>query len=487
MLKKIRIVLAVVMAVGVTLLFLDVSGALHGWLGWMAKIQLLPAVLALNVGVIVGVVAVTLLLGRVYCSVVCPLGVMQDLFAWIGGKIRKNRYRYHKGVEWLRWTVLGVTVVCGVVGLNVVVGLLAPYSAYGRIVTSLGQPVWIWINNWMAGIAERHESYAIYSVETRAVVWSTMAVAVATLVVVAGLSLWRGRLWCNSVCPVGTVLGLLSRWSLMKPVIDKEKCVECGGCGKKCKAECIDTANQRIDASRCVGCMNCMSDCKVGAIKYRATWGKKAKKESAVDGGRRKFLVTTAAVGTAVALKAEEANIDGGLAKIEEKVSTKRNTPLKPAGAKGVKIFGKRCTGCQLCVSECPQRILLPSTKLETLMQPEMSYRDGYCRVECVRCSEVCPTGAIERLTAEEKSAISIGHAVVVRENCLSARGEKCGHCAEVCPAGAVLMVEEAGSGYKVPAVDDERCIGCGKCEYLCPSRPLSAIYVEGREVHREV
>ena len=99
MLKKIRIVLAAVMAVGVTLLFLDVSGALHGWLGWMAKIQLLPAVLALNVGVIVGVVAVTLLLGRVYCSVVCPLGVMQDLFAWIGSKIRKNRYRYHKGVE----------------------------------------------------------------------------------------------------------------------------------------------------------------------------------------------------------------------------------------------------------------------------------------------------------------------------------------------------------------------------------------------------
>lgn len=473
--------------VGITLLFLDFTGVVSLYLGWMAKVQLLPAVMALNVGVIVALVLLTFFFGRFYCSVVCPLGVTQDFFAWIGSRVKKNRYRYHRPLTWLRWVVTGLFVVAMVAGLNAVAVLIAPYSAYGRMVSSIGQPVYIWFNNLLAGIAERHESYAFYSVEMRAVSAVTLVTASVTLVVVAALSLWRGRLWCNTICPVGTVLGFVSRWSLMKPVIDHSKCTGCHRCEHNCKAECINSANRTIDYSRCVGCMDCIGKCSGGAIKYRFCGLKLKEKNAEVDSSRRKFLVASAAVGTAMALQAQEENIDGGLAVIEDKVKPTRKTPLKPAGSYGLNHFAKHCTSCQLCVAECPNHLLHPSKELRTLMQPEMSFHDGYCRPGCVKCSQVCPTGAIKSISAEEKSSISIGYAVVVPQNCLSAKGDKCGHCAEVCPVEAVTMVADAATGFETPAVDENRCLGCGKCEYLCPARPLSAIYVEGREQHGRV
>lgn len=486
MLRKIRIILALLFLVGITFLFLDFTGVVSLYLGWMAKVQLLPAVLALNVGVVVALALVTLLLGRVYCSVICPLGVTQDFFAWIGSRVKKNRYRYHKPLHWLRFTVLALFIVAMVAGLNALAALIAPYSSYGRIVSSMFQPLYVWFNNIFATIAERHDSYAFYSVEVRAASSVTLLSAALMLVLVAGLSLWRGRLWCNTICPVGTVLGYLSRWSLMKPVIDKSRCNGCHRCGKNCKAECIDTETHRIDYTRCVACMDCIGNCHSGAIKYKWAIGgiQQTTAGDGVDSSRRKFLVASAAVGTAMALQAQEENIDGGLAVIEDKVVPKRNTPLKPAGAQSVNRFSKHCTSCQLCVSECPNHVLRPSKQLNTLLQPEMDFHDGYCRSECVKCSQVCPAGAIQKITTEEKTAISIGHAVVVPQNCLSAQGDKCGHCAEVCPVDAVRMVSDSVSGFEVPAVDENRCLGCGKCEYLCPARPLSAIYVEGREQH---
>ena len=466
------------------MLFLDFTGIAGLYLGWMAKVQLLPAVLALNVGVIILLLLLTVLFGRVYCSVICPLGVTQDFFAWLGSRHKKNRYRYHKPLTWLRWTVLGLFVVLMVAGVNALAAIIAPYSAYGRIASNLLQPVYIWINNIFAGIAERHDSYAFYSVETRTTAWATLITATVTLVVVAGLSLWRGRLWCNTICPVGTVLGFVSRWSIFKPVIDKSKCVNCNRCDRGCKAECINPETRDIDHSRCVACMDCISKCKVGALKYKLAVGSRQQSDGTVDPSRRKFLVTTAAVGAALAVKAQEENIDGGLAVIEDKVVPKRNTPLKPAGSGSLNRFTKHCTSCQLCVAECPNHVLNPSKELKTFMQPEMSFHDGYCRPGCTRCSEVCPTGAIKKTTAADKTSISIGHAVVVEQNCLSAKGANCGHCFEVCPAEAIKMVNNQATGHLVPSVDENRCLGCGKCEYLCPSRPLSAIYVEGREQH---
>ena len=149
---------------------------------------------------------------------------------------------------------------------------------------------------------------------------------------------------------------------------------------------------------------------------------------------------------------------------------------MKPAGAVSLKHFTSHCTACQLCVSQCPEKVLRPSTSLERLMQPEMNYSDGYCRTACTRCSEVCPTGAILPITKEEKTAVSTGHAVVLADNCIG-----CGTCARHCPSEAIMMVDGK------PAVNEACCLGCGACEYYCPARPVTAIYVEGKQIHTEI
>ena len=491
-LRKIRTTLAVIFLLAITLLFLDFTGTLHAWLGWMAKIQFLPALLALNVGVIIGLVALTLIFGRIYCSVICPLGVMQDAFAWFGKKAKKNRYKYSPAKSILRYVMLGVVIVAFLLGVGSIVALFAPYSAYGRIVQNLLAPVWQFGNNLLADWAEKHDSYAFYAVDVWIRSGVTSAVAVTTLVAL-GILAWRnGRTYCNTICPVGTVLGFLSKYSLFKPVIDTSKCNGCGLCARNCKAACINSKEHEIDYSRCVACMDCIGKCHQGAISY--TIRKKSHtsvKEQQPDNSRRQFLTTTAVVAATTAIKAQEKTVDGGLAVIADKKIPERATRIVPPGAKSLRNMAQHCTACQLCVSACPNGVLRPSTNLETLMQPESSYERGYCRPECTRCSEVCPAGAIVKITAADKSAIQIGHAVWVKENCVPLTdGVECGNCARHCPVGAIQMVpsdKDNPDSPKIPVVNDERCIGCGACENLCPARPFSAIYVEGHQVHRTV
>lgn len=257
MLRKIRITLAVLCFVPVTLLFLDFTGTIHAWFGWLAKIQFLPAVLALNLGVVAALVLLTLLLGRVYCSVVCPLGVMQDVFGRLGRRRRKNRYSHSPALSWLRYTVLSLFVVALAAGVGSVVALLDPYGAYGRIASNLFAPLWQWGNNLLAGFAERAGSYAFYRTDVWIKSLPTFAIAVAMFAALAVLSWRNGRTYCNTICPVGTVLGFLSRFSLLRPVIDVTKCNGCGQCARRCKAACIDSREHKIDYSRCVACMDC--------------------------------------------------------------------------------------------------------------------------------------------------------------------------------------------------------------------------------------
>ena len=168
MLRKIRLILASVFFVCITLLFLDFTGTLHAWLGWMAKIQFLPAVLALNFGIVAGLLILTLLFGRVYCSVICPLGVMQDIISWIHGKTKKkNRFRfnYSPAKNVLRYGVLVLFIAGLALGAHSIAIMIAPYSAYGRIAGNLFAPIYQWANNGLAMIAERVDSYAFYSTE----------------------------------------------------------------------------------------------------------------------------------------------------------------------------------------------------------------------------------------------------------------------------------------------------------------------------------
>lgn len=486
MLRKIRIVLAALFFAAITLLFLDFTGVMHTYLGWMAKVQFLPAVLALNVGVIVALLLLTLLVGRVYCSVICPMGVMQDCFSWLGGKVKKNRFHFAKNRVVLRIVALVAFVLLMVLGLNAIAILVAPYSAYGRIATSLFQPVYLWINNIFAYFCERAESYTFYHVDVWVKSGAVLAVSVVTFVVIGVLSFRWGRLWCNTICPVGTVLGFFSKFALVKPRIDENKCVHCGKCAKNCKAQCIDGDNRKIDYSRCVACMDCIDNCKLGAIKLSAKGAKPAEAKAAgeVDSSRRKFVVTSAVVGTAMAVKAQETKVDGGLAVLEDKQLPERKVPVKPFGSQSLKHFSSHCTACQLCVAECPENVLRPSSKLTTMMQPEMQFDKGYCRPDCTRCSDVCPAGAIKLIDEAQKSAICVGHAVTVSHNCLLANGENCNACSRHCPAAAISIVEDSSTGRSVVTVNESLCIGCGACEHYCPVRPFSAIYVEGYEVH---
>jgi polyferredoxin len=485
MLRKIRTILAAVVFVLITLLFLDFTGTLHCWLSWLAKVQFLPAVMALNVGVIVALIALTLIFGRIYCSVICPLGVLQDVLARFHRK--KNKYSYSKEVRWLRYPVLVVFIIAFVAGIGSLFQLLAPYSSYGRIATMIFQPLWMWCNNLLALVAEHYESYAFYSVDVWMRSLPVFIIAAVTLVVLIILA-WRGgRTYCNTICPVGTVLSFFARFSWLKVRFDADKCKNCSMCSKNCKAACIDYKTHTVDYSRCVACGNCIDKCKFGALSYAPPTAK----SKTVDASKRSFLVASAMMAGAAMAQKKEKLMDGGLADIEDKVQPNRQTPLTPPGSLSYDNLSTRCTGCQLCVSECPNHVLRPSGDLMHLMQPEMSYEHGYCRPECTRCSEVCPAGAIKPLDDIEKSSIQIGHAVWIKKNCVVLTDEvECGNCARHCPSGAIEMVpldENNEESPMIPAINEAACIGCGACEYVCPSRPFSAIYVEGHEVHKKI
>lgn len=542
MLRKIRITLAAICFVAVTLLFLDFTGTLHLWFGWLAKIQFLPAVLALNFVVIAILLVLTLLFGRIYCSVICPLGIFQDCVSNLSSrrKGKKARFSYSKEIKWLRYGVLVLFVIALVAGLNALVALLAPYSAYGRMVQSLLAPVWQWGNNLLAWIAERQDSYAFVTKDVWLKSLPTLIVAAVTFVVVVVLAWRNGRTYCNTICPVGTTLSFFSRFAMFRPVIDKSKCKSCHACERKCKAACIDVDNHKIDYSRCVDCFDCIDSCRLGALKYRFAWGRGvgsgstgaktpqnapvgskmtsdeskngqnrssaaptpvAEPVEATDKGRRAFLVGGAAVIggsllSSIPMRAEEEEIkdkkrDGGFAEVLPKKAPNRKTPVTPFGSKSVEKFYKHCTACQLCVTVCPNNVLRPSSRLEHLMQPEMSFEKGYCRPECVKCSEVCPAGAILKITPEEKTEWKVGTAGVDYDLCVVNRdGVSCGNCAHHCPVGAIRMVRKNPDDEKsprIPSVNEEKCIGCGACENLCPSRPISAITVNGYSVHHNV
>ena len=522
MLKKLRIIVASVFFVLLTLLFLDFTGVIHKWFDWLAKIQLIPAILAVNVVVIILLVVLTIIFGRLYCSVICPLGIFQDGISRVAVRLqrKKKRFNYSPAISWLRSGMLGIFIISIIAGLSVIVSLLDPYAAYGRMASNFFSPLYRLGNNLLASLAESADSYAFYSTEVWIKGWVTFGIAVITLIVVAVLAWRNGRTYCNTICPVGTALGLFSKFSVFKLVLDTDKCKNCKACEYGCKASCIDLSTKNIDYSRCVTCFNCIGKCKSGAIKYTFGTAGKNKKRSVSEKNekdndmsqsadsnllafavneknghngisRRYALSVAGALAVGNTIKAQQLQADGGLATIEDKKTPVRVTPVVPPGALGLSNMKKRCTACQLCVSVCPNNVLRPSNKLETFMQPEMSFERGYCRPECVECSQVCPSGAITAVTTAETSSISIGYAVWIKDSCIVNTDKvPCNSCERHCPTTAITFVElEPGrrNSLKIPVINKELCIGCGACESLCPSRPFSAIYIEGNVRHHNV
>ena len=491
MLRKVRIILALAVLLCTSLLFLDFTGSIHSFLGWLAQIQFVPALLALNLGVVAVLVLLTFIFGRVYCSVICPLGIFQDGIIGLKTRLKKKnrfRFRWKKAANWLRYLILALFVIALVAPVGgFIASLLDPYSNFGRIMSNVFAPFWQWGNNALAYVAERVDSYAFYEKSVWLKSLPTFLVALIVLAVIVALAWNGGRDYCNKICPVGSLLGLVSRFSLLAVRIDSSKCNGCSLCEHSCKSSCIDSKAHKVDGSRCVVCFNCLENCHHDALSYGWRYSRKKSVESAQspeNRGRRAFVAgTLLAAGSAGLSAAESATLKSS--------EIKRGTPLKPAGAVSLKHFTRHCTACQLCVSVCPNNVLRPSGSLESFMQPEMSYERGYCRPECTKCSQVCPNDAILKIEKEEKSSIQIGCAVVDTERCVVITDNvSCGNCARKCPSGAIKMVrldpEDAHSRH-IPAVNEERCIGCGACEYLCPAKPQPAIHVEGLQVHRKL
>ena len=489
MLKYVRIAIEVIVFLLIVALFVDFSGTVAPFAGWLAEIQLLPAALSLNVVVLVLLVIATLLFGRLYCSIVCPLGMFQDFFVAIGLKTaRRNKYSYRKENPWLRGAVLIIYIAMLVLGMASIASIIEPYGAFGRMATNLFGYLHRAINNFLAAKSENAGTYDYYMVSNQILSWTIFGVAVGTFVLLSVLSFFCGRWWCSNVCPVGTTLSLLSRFSIFRPVINTAKCNGCQLCARNCKASCINPKEHTIDMANCVVCFDCINNCRQGAIKYRLRSFNK--KTATVDASRRNFVVGAVATGSVMAVEAAARpitkTVDGGFALLEDKKAPHRSVKIRPAGSWSAESFAKQCTACQLCISNCPNGVLRPSGNLQDMMTPVMGYEVGHCRPECTHCADVCPTGAIKPITREEKSSIQIGHAVWIPENCVVLTdGVSCGNCARHCPVGAISMVEH--DGHRIPSVDTERCIGCGACEHLCPSRPYSAIYVEGHKEHRKI
>lgn len=483
MLRKIRIALSITLFSLITLYFLDFRELLPQSLHFLAKIQFVPALLSLNVVILVSLVLLTFVFGRVYCSSICPMGIFQDIVAWLSKKVkRKKRYTYSPAKTILRWTTLLLVLVAFLFGFTFLVGLLDPYGAYGRIATHLFRPVYLAGNNLLESIFTQFNNYTFFRVGIYSLSVFSTFIALFTLVGV-GLLAWRnGRTYCNTLCPVGTVLGFISRYSLFKVQFDNEKCNSCGLCAMRCKASCIDSKELIVDYSRCINCFNCVDACKRDAMHYKPIWSKKTSVKEAivvdVNQSKRRFLSSTFTTGMAATSLLAQTTTGFSL-----KRELKRQQPIAPPGVQNIDRLLQKCISCHLCVTKCPSHVIKPALfeyGLGGIMQPKLYFDHGFCSYDCTVCGDVCPTGAILPLTKDEKHHTQMGQVNFIIENCIVYYDEtSCGACSEHCPTQAVSMVPYKGA-LTIPHIEPSICVGCGGCEYVCPAVPFKAIYVEG-------
>lgn len=505
-LKKVRVVISLLFFLFILLMFLDFGNyfsekAIKAGLYLQIAPSLLKFITVLGMGSLgfVVVLLLTLMFGRVYCSTICPLGTFQDIATYFSKKAQKRKYqkkkifRYQKPYNILRYSLLVITIVFLLGGSAFMLNLLDPYSNFGRITTNLFKPMAIAANNGIVSILESFDLFWIYPAEYRAISLLSLLFPLAILGLVLWLSLKKGRLYCNTVCPVGAFLGFLSQFSLFRLGIDTTKCNNCGLCEWDCKANCIDKDSHTLDVSRCVSCFNCLTVCNKGAVEYQLNWRKRPIETHEPDLKKRGFVAGSLALLFALfGFKSRKDSInDSKNAIMVTKASTipeNKTFEVTPPGSSNLRFFNDKCTGCHLCVSACPTNVLQPALHeygLVGFMQPRMDYHAGFCNFECKICTDICPTGALLPLQMEEKKLTQLGKAKFIQENCVvETEGTDCGACSEHCPTKAVDMKMCHGKRMLMPEVNEDICIGCGACEYACPTQPYKAIFVEGNQLH---
>lgn len=494
MLKKIRVIVSILIFTLITFYFLDFAGILPDAAGWLVNVQFIPALMIHSLIIIGCWIVLTLLFGRFYCSTLCPMGVFQDIVAWFSKRFRKRKYKYSPPKTVLRWSVLSLSFVCFILGATLIWGLFEPYSAYGRVVANIFKPIYLAGNNLLERLFSYFGNYTFYRMEI--VVHSLLALGIAliTLLGIGLLSWLYGRSWCNTACPVGTLLGLASRYSLLGIRLDQNKCIGCGACERKCKASCIDSQHKTVDKSRCVDCFNCIGSCRFDALHYGISPNKRKKNigssgldpvpadKQPADASKRRFLLTAMSTAIAVPQAIARKNTDR-INRMTDSPADHRQHPIAPPGAQSYHHLNRHCTSCHLCVSKCPANIIKPACMeygIGGMMQPTLYFEKGFCNYDCTICGDVCPNGAIKPLSKEEKHLTQTGYVVFVPNRCIVVTdGTSCGACSEHCPTQAVAMVPYK-EGLTIPKVDKTICVGCGGCEFICPARPLRAIFVEG-------
>jgi ferredoxin len=458
------------------------------------------------------VLTLTLVFGRVYCSVICPLGILQDAISRISAKIRcvpPYWLPFRKPHNALRHAILAATIVALAVGWGgLAVTWLDPYSNFGRIVSTFFRPAAVAINNIAASITTTFGyPTAVPHVDVGFAAVGALLPPLVIFIAIILMASVHGRLWCNTICPVGTLLGLISRRSLWRIDIDKGACVKCANCLHACKAQCIDLRVGEIDFSRCVACYDCISVCSEGGVKYRKR-GLVAKRSTdfspndEISNGivrsripanvRRRSFIAVAATSVLTTVLARDTSASDEDSHAKDNGTERLDKPdvVAPPGGHSTACLLAQCTACQLCVSACPSHVIEPAVlhygSLVGLMKPRLDFNKGFCNINCTVCTDVCPDGALTPLTPEAKQTTRIGLAYIALPRCIIVKdGTACGACAECCPTAALQMKSVPNYPEPVPVVDERYCIGCGACQYACPTFP-KAIVVSGLATHEK-
>ena len=544
-LKIFRVTAATAIFIAALLSFLNFS------MGWetnhILHIQFVPALLSLAAGTLgvalplIILLLLTLIFGRVYCSFLCPTGILQDIIGRLARPLTRRTRRtrtnphspgagahntsagshsasatagsststgistsagYRKPHSILRYIILIATGLLFALGLAWPLTLLDPYSLFGKIASQFFGSIEIFLNNALANIFPNSIPYLKYtSIATVSFIYGT--IALITLIL---FSAAHGRLYCNTICPVGTLLGLIGSKSLFQIRIDSNACKHCNACAKNCKSNCIDIKGQKVDTERCVVCFNCLQHCKFGALHYSlrrpaasTSAGSSTSSTSAtsasstgtsasstpsgkIDKGLRTTLAGLAGLGTAII-----ANKGTGSRFIPIKEYREKHLPenlrasqelgIMPPGAGTLEHFKQNCTGCYACVAACPGDVIKPATfeyGPDGILLPTLKYNGHFCGYECNACSSACPSGALSPLTLKEKKRTAIGKAIYMAGKCIVFQaGTDCGACDEHCPTKAITMVPVPGKSFLYyPKLNRDLCIGCGGCEYICPQKP---------------
>ncbi|MFC2106967.1 4Fe-4S dicluster domain-containing protein [Bacteroidota bacterium] len=501
-LKIIRVILALLFFIFTTLIFLDFSNSIPTKsIGNITFLQFIPSLMkflqgfSILVAGFIVVILLTLILGRLYCSTICPLGVFQDIIIYIKRRLtRKKRFRYIKPNKLSRYSILIASTGLWLFVSSFFIILLDPYSLFGRISTTLFRPVLLTLNNLLSKFLGLFEIYSVYPVDIKSSSIGAIVFSLLALFIIIYLSLRLARIYCNLICPVGTFLGLISKISFFKIRMNESLCNSCGACSAKCKAGCIDSFNKKVDHSRCIVCFNCLDSCSQNGIAFSH---KKQSEvilksiESSFDSSKRSSLkigglIAIGALSESFSMAQEKVAIVDKNKKYKALIPVIREHPVTPPGSIGLENFNSNCTSCYLCVSACPTQVLQPSFLkygLNGFMQPYMDYITSFCNFDCTVCGEVCPTKAIKPLPLEEKQLVQMGIAEFIEDNCIvKTENTDCGACSEHCPTKAVNMKPYEGT-LTIPYVTDEICIGCGACEFACPTEP-KAIYVKTNVIH---